>query len=132
MTSRAQMRSELVFGAVLPEEIVWHQHPALPSGTGLAVIVENPSTTGPYTIRVRVPSGTKVMPHTHREHRIYTVISGVFYIGVGGEFDEDEVKAYPPGSVVVLPGNTPHFHWAKSGDYVTQIMAVGAEPLKAG
>ena len=33
--------------------------------------------------------------------------------------------AYPPGSVIVLPGNTSHFHWAKSGDYVTQVSGNG-------
>ena len=54
-----------------------------------------------------------------------TVISGVFYIGLGDEFDGENVKAYPPGSVNVLPGDTPHFHWAKSGEYVTQISAIG-------
>jgi hypothetical protein len=35
------------------------------------------------------------------------------------------VEAYPPGSVVVLPGDTWHFHWAKSGEYVTQVTAIG-------
>jgi hypothetical protein len=35
------------------------------------------------------------------------------------------VTAYPPGSVIVLPGNTAHFHWAKSGEYVTQVTAIG-------
>lgn len=57
--------------------------------------------------------------------RVYTVISGVFYIGLGDEFDASKLEAYPPGAVVVLPGNTPHFHWAKSGEYVTQITAMG-------
>lgn len=33
--------------------------------------------------------------------------------------------AYPPGSVIVLPGETWHFHWAKSGEYVTQVSAIG-------
>jgi quercetin dioxygenase-like cupin family protein len=64
-------------------------------------------------------------PHRHPEDRIYTVISGVFYIGLGDKFDSGKVKAYPPGSVIVLPGDTPHFHWAKSGEYVTQVSAVG-------
>ena len=32
---------------------------------------------------------------------------------------------YPPGSVIVSPGDTFHFHWAKSGDYVTQVTAIG-------
>jgi hypothetical protein len=52
-------------------------------------------------------------------------MSGVFYIGLGQTFDGDKVKAYPPGSVIVLPGETWHFHWAKSGEYVTQVTAIG-------
>jgi hypothetical protein len=28
-------------------------------------------------------------------------------------------------SVLVLPGGQPHFHWAKSGEYVTQVSAIG-------
>ena len=53
-------------------------------------------------------------PHAseHPEDRIYTVMSGVFYIGLGDQFDGAKVKAYPPGCVVVLPGDTAHFHWA--------------------
>ena len=38
---------------------------------------------------------------------------------------EKELTAHPPGSVVVLPGGTAHFHWAKSGEYVTQVTAAG-------
>jgi quercetin dioxygenase-like cupin family protein len=65
------------------------------------------------------------MPHKHPEDRIYTVMSGVFYIGLGDQFDGDKVQVFPPGSTIVLPGNTPHFHWATSGEYVTQITAIG-------
>jgi gentisate 1,2-dioxygenase len=65
------------------------------------------------------------MPHKHPEDRIYTVMSGVFYIGLGETFDGGKVKAYPPGTVLVLPGETWHFHWAKSGEYVTQVSALG-------
>ena len=53
------------------------------------------------------------------------MISGIFYIGLGDQFDADRLEAYPPGSVIVLAGNTSHFHWAKSGDYVTQVTAIG-------
>ena len=65
------------------------------------------------------------MPHEHQEDRIYSVISGVFYIGRGDQFDADKLEAYPPGSVIVLPGYTSHFHWAKSGEYITQVTAIG-------
>ncbi len=65
------------------------------------------------------------MPHKHPEDRIYTVISGVFYIGLGKKFEDDKLQAYPPGSLIVLPSNTAHFHWAKSGEYITQVTAIG-------
>ena len=111
--------------SVLPEDIDWKPFPAFPPSVRLAVVVGQPSEPGPYVIRVKVPSGVKLMPHRHPEDRIYTVMSGVFYIGLGDRFDGDKVEAYPPGSVIVLPGNTWHFHWAKSGEYVTQVTAIG-------
>ena len=47
------------------------------------------------------------------------------HIGLGDQFDDEKLKAYPPGSVIVLPGDTSHSHWAKSGAYVTQVTAIG-------
>jgi hypothetical protein len=35
-----------------------------------------------------------------------------------------------PGADIVLPGGTPHFHWAKSGEYVTQVTAIGPISLE--
>ena len=49
----------------------------------LAVMVGHPAEPGPYVVRVKVPGGTRLMPHKHPEDRIYTVMSGVFYIGLG-------------------------------------------------
>jgi len=113
------------FRSVLPEDIDWKPFPAFPPSARLAIVVGDPTEPGPYTIRVKLPSGVKLMPHWHPEDRIYTVISGVFYIGLGGHFDSRKLEAYPPGAVVVLPGRTPHFHWARSGEYVTQVSAIG-------
>jgi quercetin dioxygenase-like cupin family protein len=113
------------FKSVLPDDIDWKPFAAFPPSVRLAVIVGQPSQNAPYTIRVRVPHGVKLMPHRHPEDRVYTVMSGVFYIGLGDRFDPDKLEAYPPGSVVVLPGDTFHFHWAKSGEYITQVTAIG-------
>jgi quercetin dioxygenase-like cupin family protein len=123
--ARTHQPDEAIFRAILPEAIDWKPFPAFPPSVRLAVLVGDPSKPGPYVIRVKVPLDVKLMPHRHPEDRIYTVMSGVFYIGLGEKFDGHKVQAYPPGSVVVLPGDTPHFHWAKSGEYVTQVTAVG-------
>jgi hypothetical protein len=110
---------------ILPENVDWKPFAAFPPSVRLAVIVGQPSEPGPYLIRVKVPGGVKLMPHRHSEDRNYTVISGVFYIGLGEEFDPDKLEAYPPGAVIVLPGNMSHFHWAKSGEYISQVTAIG-------
>ena len=113
------------FRVIRPEAIEWKRFAAFPPEARLAVLVGDPTQPGPYVIRVRLPGGTRMMPHKHPEDRVYTVLSGVFYIGLGDQFDERRLNAYGVGSVIVLPGGQPHFHWAKSGDYITQITAVG-------
>lgn len=124
-TVRSHQPGQAVFRAILPEEIDWKPFAAFPPAVRLAVVVGQPSQEGPYTIRVRVPGDVKLMPHRHPEDRVYTVISGIFYVGLGDEFDADKLRAFPPGAVIVLPGNTSHFHWAKSGEYITQVTAIG-------
>lgn len=122
---RTHEPGQAIFTSVLPEDIDWQPFPAFPPSVRLAVVVGDPAKPAPYTIRVKVPNGVKLMPHRHSEDRVYTVISGVFYIGLGDHFDPEQLQAYPPGSVVVLPGDTAHFHWAKSGEYITQVTAIG-------
>ena len=117
--------SPTTFGAIRPEDIAWTPFAAFPAQVRLAVLVGDPTEPGPYVIRVKVPAGIKLMPHEHPEDRVYTVISGVFYVGRGTRFDASTLTAYGAGSVVVLPGGTAHFHWAQSGEYVSQVTAIG-------
>ena len=121
---------QTAFKAIRPEDIDWKPFPAFPPSARLAVVVGQPSAPGLYVIRVKLPSGVKLMPHKHQEDRVYTVMSGVFYIGRGDQFDAEKLEAYLPGSIIVLPGNTWHFHWAKSGEYVTQVTAIGPLSLE--
>lgn len=98
---RIHQPRQAVFQSILPEDRVWKPFPAFPASVRLAVVVGQPSGPGPYVIRVKVPTGVKLMPHKHPEDRVYTVMSGVFYIGLGDKFDADRMQAYPPGGVLV-------------------------------
>ena len=118
------------FRAIRSEEVQWRPFAPFPPQARLAVLVGDPTRPGPYLIRVKLPGGVKMMPHRHPEDRIYTVISGIFYIGIGSTFDEHALTAHAPGSIVVLPGGQSHFHWAKSGEYVTQVTAIGPLDLE--
>jgi quercetin dioxygenase-like cupin family protein len=124
-THSTHQLGQAVFRSTLPENVDWEPFASFPAQARLAVVVGDPSEVAPYVVRVKLPEGVKLMPHWHHEDRVYTVVSGVFYIGVGEQFDEGKLEAYAPGAVIVLPGGTPHFHWAKSGEYVTQVTAIG-------
>ena len=96
--TRAHQPGQAAFRSILPEDNDWQPFPAFPPAARLAVVVGEPSEPGPCVVRVKVPSGVKLMPYKHPEDRIYTVMSGVFYI---------------------------QFHWAKSGEYITQVTGIG-------
>ncbi len=113
------------FRAIRPEEVQWQPFAPFPKEVRLAVLVGDPNKPEPYVIRVRLPCDARMMPHRHTENRIYTVISGVFYIGHGEVFEETALRAYGPGSIIVLPGGQAHYHWARSGEYITQVTAIG-------
>jgi quercetin dioxygenase-like cupin family protein len=123
--SKRHFPGEGCFHAIHSEDVQWRAFPAFPPQARLAILVGNPTKRGPYVIRVKLPAGVRMMPHRHPEDRIYTVLSGVFYIGLGETFDERRLTAYAPGSVVVLPGGRSHFHCALAGEYVTQVSAFG-------
>jgi hypothetical protein len=108
-----------VFHAIRPEEVKWQPFAAFPPAARLAILIGDPTMPGPYLLRVRLPAGTKMMPHQHPEDRIYTVMEGVFYIGLGDKFDASKLTAFGVGSVIVLPGGQPHFHWSprRAGGY---------------
>jgi quercetin dioxygenase-like cupin family protein len=123
--ARIHQPDEDRFRAIHAEDIEWRPFAAYPPAARLAILVGDPAKPGPYVIRVKLPEGTKMMPHKHPEDRVYTVMSGVFYIGLGETFDEEKLTAFAPGSVIVLPGGQAHFHWARSGEYITQVTAIG-------
>jgi hypothetical protein len=93
--ARPHQPDQAAFRTILPEDIAWQAFPAFPPAVRLAVVVGHPAEAGPYVIRVKAPAGTKLMPHRHPEDRIYTVMSGVFYIGLGDQFDGEKVVAWP-------------------------------------
>lgn len=91
----------------------------------MAALVGNPAEATRYVMRLRFPAGHRVMPHSHPEERIYTVLDGTWHIGLGRHFDASLVKAFPVGSVYVLPANVPHFHVAQTGRAIVQVNGVG-------
>src|SRR3954465_11672374 len=52
----------------------------------------DPAKPGPYVLEINVPPNTTIAPHTHRDDRIATVISGTWYFGYGSKASDVPVK----------------------------------------
>jgi quercetin dioxygenase-like cupin family protein len=113
----------------MPNEIVWKATPLSP-GLETAVSCGDPSKPGVYVLRVKFPAGFKLMPHFHPdEWRTGIVLTGSYYFGLGEQWDESKLRAYPPGTFFSEPKGAPHFVWAKDGEVIIQITAMGPTGL---
>lgn len=102
--------------------------PFLPPGAQLAVLEGDPmASSGDFTIRLRMPDGYKVAPHTHPNRENVTVLSGTLKVGMGDLFDADKMVSFEAGSFAYLDP-TMHHYAAASGETVIQIH--GSSPVR--
>jgi quercetin dioxygenase-like cupin family protein len=107
----------------LPNEIVYKGLPGAPQHVTL---FGDPTNPGLYVDRIKFSAGTKVMPHWHPDPvRTVLVLSGTLYFAVGEVFDEAKLTPYPAGTLYSEPPGTRHFAWAKDGEVILQITAIG-------
>jgi quercetin dioxygenase-like cupin family protein len=114
----------------LPSGLKWKEGPpSLPAGAKVVLLEGNPAKPGPFVIRVKVPDGYRVPPHTHPQAERVTVISGTFYIGMGEKFDRRKGKKMPAGAFGTWPAGMKHFAWVK-GETVIQLHGEGPWAIK--
>lgn len=112
-------------GLVTPSDLKWQDGPAsLPKGPRMAVLEGDPSKAGPFVLRIKLPDGFKMMPHTHPKDERVTVLSGTLHLGDGGKFDKAACKALPAGSYGRTAAGMKHFGWAE-GETILQLHGEG-------
>jgi mannose-6-phosphate isomerase-like protein (cupin superfamily) len=102
--------------------------PFLSPGAQLAVLEGDPmAASGDFTVRLKMPDGYKIAPHTHPNRENVTVLSGTIKVGMGDQFDASKMMSFGVGSFAYLDP-TMHHYAAASGETVIQIH--GMSPLK--
>jgi quercetin dioxygenase-like cupin family protein len=115
--------------AFTPDQVKWGPAPPfVPAGAQLAVLEGDPmASSGDYTIRVKMPDGYKIAPHTHPFRENVTVVSGTLKVGMGDRFDAGKMMSFAAGSFAYLDPSMHHYA-AASGETVIQIH--GMSPVK--
>ncbi len=115
--------------AFTPDTMPYGPAPAfVPAGAQLAVLEGNPgATSGDYTVRLKMPDGYRIAPHWHPNRENVTIMSGTFKVGMGDQFDDGKMEAFPAGSFAYLDPQMHHYAMA-SGEVVVQVH--GISPLQ--
>lgn len=116
---------------VVPRQLVWSPYP---SGGVQAFLLGDPSRPGTYVVRIRLPRGLHLAPHSHPDGRIVQVLSGTMYFAFGDSGDTTRMRAFPAGSLWTEPPGAVHYAWARDGEVVLQIVGTGpsgSRPAKA-
>lgn len=108
-----------------PQELRWGPAPpALPPGAQAVILYGDPAKEGLFALRLKLPDGYVIPPHTHPRPEIVTVISGAANLGMGEKADRAKARALPAGSFFALEPGMAHYAHA-TGETVVQLNSTG-------
>jgi quercetin dioxygenase-like cupin family protein len=97
-------------------DLKWGPAPAvLPAGAQVAVLAGDPGTTGQFVIRLKMPAGYKVPPHTHPTDEYVTVMSGDLAFGMGDKLDAAKATRLTAGGFALARTGMSHFAVSTGG-----------------
>lgn len=106
-------------------DIKWSSAPpSIPAGAQAAVLYGNPGKEGLFALRLKLPKGYALAPHTHPKPEVVTVISGTFRLGMGETADRSKAQPLGAGSFLALPPGMAHFGFTDE-ETVIQLNSTG-------
>lgn len=108
-----------------PDSIAWKDGPpSLEKGAKFAILEGDPAKEGPFVMRLRLPDGFQIRPHSHPKTERVTVISGTFLLAMGDKLDRANAKPLKTGTYAFWPAGMKHTAWAQ-GETIVQVHGIG-------
>ena len=124
-TPQAESAAAPTHKVVSAEQVSWTPGPpSLPAGAQAAVLHGDPTKEGLFVMRLKVPAGFAIAPHTHPKPEIVTVISGAFNVGMGETADKSKAQRLPAGSFFAFDPGMAHYAHVDE-ETVVQISSTG-------
>ena len=108
------------------DNLKWAAPAAYAPGAQLAVVRGDPAKEGMYVVRLKVPAGFKIAPHTHPNDENVTVLSGSFNIGTGDKLDQGKGTSVKTGGYSFVMKGMTHYAWFTE-DTVLQLHGMGPQ-----
>lgn len=106
-------------------QVAWKAGPpSLSAGAQSAVLYGDPSKDGVFVMRLKLPPGFRIAPHTHPRPEILTVISGAFHIGMGETADPAKARRLPAGAFFAFDPGLAHYAHVEE-ETVVQLSSTG-------
>jgi len=110
---------------VTPDTIEWSPGPAsIPPGAEAAVLYGDASKEGLFALRLKLPQGYHIAPHSHPRPEVVTVISGTFRLGMGKTADQNEAEPLAAGSFFAMGPGMAHYAYTDE-ETVLQLNSTG-------
>lgn len=108
-----------------PNDIKWvPAPPSIPKGAQAAAIYGDLSKDGLFALRLKLPKGYHIPPHTHPKPEVVTVISGTLRLGEGATADQSKAKPLPAGSFFAMSPGMQHYVYTDE-ETVLQLNSTG-------
>jgi quercetin dioxygenase-like cupin family protein len=108
------------------DDLRWSAPAAYAKGAQLAVVRGDPTKEGMYVVRLKVPAGFKIAPHTHPNDENVTILSGSFNIGSGDKLDESKGTQVKTGGYSFVMKGMTHYAWF-TDDTILQLHGIGPQ-----
>jgi hypothetical protein len=116
----------------LPGSIRWEAWTGLPPNSGeMAPLYGGLDQPGPYVVFMKWNPGYFSAPHTYATDRLSVVVSGVWWVNSGADFDPDNAVPVPAGGFVRRVARTPHYDGVMSTANEPAVIALfGIAPVQ--
>jgi quercetin dioxygenase-like cupin family protein len=114
--------------AVQTDALKWVAPAAYAKGAQFAVVKGDPTKEGFYVVRLKVPAGFKIAPHTHPNDENVTVLSGTFHIGTGDKFDQKLGATLKAGGYSYVAKGMQHYAYFPE-ETVIQLHGIGPQGI---
>jgi hypothetical protein len=118
---------------ILPDQYQWK--PALPSAPAKSVetvpVFGATDKPGPYVVLVKWHPGYMSAPHTYVTDRLCFVISGIWWVNSGENFEPEATVPVPAGGFVRRVAHTPHYDGVKKDGKEPAVIGIfGQAPIE--